>query len=73
MFHGLDGKPKAGSYSRYGTTDQTMKGFNRMIATMGLENVPFRHKRADAAITYQEWFCKADVAVKRNTSAYCAV
>jgi hypothetical protein len=68
MFHGYDGNFKGREWSSYTATAQTMKGISSMIAYMGLENIPFRHKRADALIENQEWFRKDKIAVKRNTS-----
>jgi hypothetical protein len=68
MFHGRNGNPQGKAWSNYGTTDQTMKGMLRLIAYFGMENVPFRHLRADTIIKNHEWFRKGAVNVKRNTA-----
>jgi len=66
MFHGREGK--GGRWSSYGTTEQTMKGMLRLIGYMGVENMPWRHVRADTIIENQEQMRKGGVSVKRNTS-----
>lgn len=68
MFHGPKGGPSGGAWSGYGATAETMKGMLRLIGYMGVENMPYRHVRADKLIENQEHFRKAAVSVKRNTS-----
>jgi len=68
MFHGPTGKPSGSAWSGYGTTAESMKGMTRLIGYMGVENMPYRHVRADTLIENQEWFRKAPVSVKRNTA-----
>ncbi len=68
MFHGPAGNPRGGAWSGYGTTANTMKGLGRMIGYMGIENMPYRHVRADTLIKNQELFRAGQVSVKRNTA-----
>jgi len=68
MFHGPKGNPTGGAWRSYGTTDQAMKGINRLVAYMGVENMPYRHVRADKLIETQEQTRKGPVSVNRNTS-----
>jgi len=67
MFHGRDGNPKRGDWTKYGTTEQTMKGVLRLVGYMGTENVPYRHRRADTLIINRTWF-REGTAVLRNTA-----
>jgi len=66
MFHGREGK--GGDWAGYGTTAETMKGMLRLIGYMGVENIPFRHVRADTLIENQGRMREGAVSVKRNTS-----
>ncbi|MBT3192101.1 MAG: hypothetical protein HN341_06060 [Verrucomicrobia bacterium] len=68
MFHGPGGNPSGEAWIDYGLTAETMKGFGRIIGYMGVENIPYRHVRADKLIENQEWFHKSHVSVKRNTA-----
>ena len=57
-----------GNWSGYGTTAETMKGLLRLIGYMGVENMPYRHVRADTIIANQTAMRKGAVSVKRNTA-----
>ncbi len=66
MFHGPNGK--GGYWNRYGATAETMKGLLRLIAYLGLENIPYRSVRADSLIENQKPMRAASLSVKRNTA-----
>lgn len=66
MFHGAQGQ--GGNWSAYGTTAETMKGMLRLIGYMGVENIPYRHIRADKLIEHQKQMRKGPLSVKRNTA-----
>lgn len=68
MFQGLNGNPKGNTWRNYTTTDQTMKGMLRLVGYMGVENMPYRHLRADKLIENQEQIRSGPVSVKRNTA-----
>jgi len=68
MFHGPKGNPTGGAWRGYGTTADTMKGMSRLVGYMGVENLPYRHVRADKLIETQEQTRKGAVSVNRNTS-----
>ena len=68
MFHGKNTKPKDSQYRDYTTTSEAMKGLLRIMAYMGTENIPYRHKRADTLLAKQDWFRKGEISVKRNTA-----
>jgi len=68
MFHGPKGNPTGGAWRGYGTTADTMKGMSRLVGYMGVENLPYRHVRADKLIETQEQTRKGPVSVNRNTS-----
>lgn len=69
MFQGVECYPSPGkAWSDYGTTVETMKGLARMLGYMGVENMPFRHVRADNLIQNQEYFRKGPISVRRNTA-----
>jgi hypothetical protein len=50
MFHDSSDIPPGDIWSKYKTTMDAMKGLARMIGYMGIENIPYRHKRADVLI-----------------------
>lgn len=69
MFQGKNCDPAPGeAWSDYGTTVETMKGLARLIGYMGVENIPYRHIRADHLIKNQQYFRKGEVSVIRNTA-----
>jgi len=68
MFHGPAGTLSGDTWKGYGATAETMKGMLRLIGYMGVENMPYRHVRADTLIENQEWFRKSTISVKRNTA-----
>ena len=68
MFHGPEGNPSGDTWKEYGATAQTMKGMLRLIGYMGVENMPYRHVRADTLLKNQDWFRKSSISVKRNTT-----
>ncbi len=68
MFHEPNGNPLGNTWSEYHTTADAMKGFARMLGYMGIENMPYRHIRADILIKNQKFFQKADVSIIRNTA-----
>lgn len=68
MLQGRDAQPTDRAWRDYTTTSETMKGLLRMVAYMGTENLPYRHKRADTLLDKQEWFRKGTISVKRNTA-----
>lgn len=68
MFHGPTGNPAGTAWKGYGTTADSMKGLLRLIAYMGVENMPCRRARADTLLENQAWFRQSAVSVKRNTA-----
>ena len=67
MFH-EDKIPQNKQWSEYGATANHMKCLSRLIGYSGVENMPYRHRRADTLIANQRYFQLADVAVLRNTA-----
>jgi hypothetical protein len=68
MFHGPKGNHSGRAWSGYGTTANTMKGLARMLGYMGVENMPYRHTRADTLIKNQEQCRKGEISMRRNTA-----
>ncbi len=61
----------AGSnWSDYSATADTLKGGARLVGYMGVENLPYRHKRADHLLRNLDHFC-GSVAVQRNMLEAC--
>jgi len=67
MFH-EDKIPQNKQWSEYGSTANHMKCLSRLVGYSGVENMPYRHRRADTLIANQRYFQFADVAVLRNTA-----
>ena len=67
MFH--ENKiPQNKQWSEYGTTANHMKCLSRLVGYSGVENMPYRHRRADTLIAKQRYFQLAGVDVLRNTA-----
>ena len=60
--------PNGIDWSDYGATVETMKGLARMLGYMGVENIPYRHLRADNLIKNQDYFREGPISVIRNTA-----
>lgn len=58
------------NWSDYSATADTLKGGARLVGYMGVENLPYRHQRADHLLRNLDHFC-GSVSVQRNMLEAC--